>query len=169
MKRILAGAALALLTACAQHAASPAATSPSQAPIPTDGVHIDGAIRAVYPLSSGGTCNLATVNSDFVLQFSPHARTGAAVGIEIIKYTGPATYSKVGWPPYDRSAFWVGLIGGKTWRADPGVITVTSAAGGKITGTLRASNMGEVNGTTTVNASGSWTCTIPSPSAGTTS
>lgn len=165
MRRALLIVILGLLTACAQHGGSPG--QPGPATIPTDGVHLEGAIQAVYPVGSGATCNLATVNADKVLQFSPNVRSGAVIGLEIIKYTGPATYAEVGWPPYDRSAFWVGVIGGKTWRAESGVITVTSDATGRVSGTVRASGMREVVsssglrtvfGTTTVNASGSWSC-----------
>jgi hypothetical protein len=124
------------------------------------GVHIDGAITAVYPISSGATCNLARVNADAVLQFSTNAKTGAAVGIELIKYKGAGVYRPLDWPPYESSALWVGLIGGQTWRAHSGQVTVVSDVKGKISGTLAASGMQEVDGITTVNASGSWTCQL---------
>ncbi len=123
-------------------------------------MHIDGAFTGVYPISSGGKCNVATLNADKILQFSPNATTGAAVGMELLKYTGPKTYAPLDWPPYQRSAAWVGLIGGHTWRAHSGRVTVTSDVNGTISGTLEASGMQEVGGTTTVNASGSWICMV---------
>jgi hypothetical protein len=129
-------------------------------PAPVVGVHIDGAITAVYPISSGATCNLASVNADKVLQFSSNAKTGAAIGIELIKYKGAGTYSPLDWPPYESSALWVGLIGGHTWRAHSGEVTVASDAKGRISGTVAASAMQEVDGTTTVNARGSWACQL---------
>jgi hypothetical protein len=132
--------------------------SHEQARVATDGVHIDGAITAVYPISSGGRCNVATLNADKILQFSANVTTGAAVGMELIKYKGAATYSPLGWPPYQNSAAWVGLIGGHTWRAFPGQVTVTADVKGMISGTLVSSGMQEVGGTTTVNAIGSWRC-----------
>ncbi len=57
------------------------------AQVPTDGVHIVGAFAGVYPISSGGKCNIATINTDKLLQFSANATTGARVGMELIKYT----------------------------------------------------------------------------------
>src|SRR5712692_465488 len=129
-------------------------------PAPVVGVHIEGAITAVYPISSGATCNLAKVNADSVLQSSSNAKTGVAVGIELIKYKGAGTYSPLDWPPYQSSALWVGLIGGHTWRAHSGRVTVVSDVKGKVSGTLAASGMQEVDGTTTVSASGSWTCQL---------
>jgi hypothetical protein len=116
----------------------------AQVQVPSDGVHIDGAFTGVYPISSAGTCN--------------DASTGAAIGMELIKYKGAGAYAPLDWPPYQNSAAWVGLIGGKTWRAHSGGVIVTSDLNGKISGTLTASGMQEVGGTTTVNASGSWRC-----------
>jgi hypothetical protein len=133
---------------------------PAQERIPTDGVHITGAIQGVYPIGSGATCGLATVNTDKILQFSPNAKSGAVIGLELIKYEGAATYSPLDWPPYEHSALWVGLIGGHTWRAHSGRVTVTSADSAKVSGTLAASGMQQVDGTTTVNATGSWTCRL---------
>ena len=130
----------------------------AQAQIPTDGVHLDGAFTGVYPVSSGGKCNVATLNADKILQFSANATTGAAIGIELIKYTGPKTYAPLDWPPYQSSAMWVGLVGGHTWRAFSGWVKVASDVNGKISGTLSSSGMQEVGGTTAVNASGSWRC-----------
>jgi hypothetical protein len=130
----------------------------AQVQVPTDGVHIDGAFTGVYPISSGGTCNVATLNADKILQFTANASTGAAVGMELLKYKGAGAYAPLDWPPYQNSAAWVGLIGGKTWRAHSGGVIVTSDLNGKISGTLTASGMQEVGGTTTVNASGSWRC-----------
>jgi hypothetical protein len=139
-------------------AVNPVVSAP--APIPTDGVHIDGAITAVYPIGSGGRCNVAMLNADKILQFSPNATTGAAVGMELIKYTGPKMYAPLDWPPYQASAMWVGLIGGHTWRAFSGWVKVASDVNGKISGTLSSSGMQEVGGTSTVNARGSWRCQV---------
>ncbi len=133
-------------------------TPKAQAQVPTDGVHIDGAFTGVYPISSGGKCNIATLNADKILQFTANATTGAAVGMELIKYKGAGTYGPLDWPPYQNSAAWVGLIGGHTWRAFSGKVTVTADVSGMISGTLVSSGMQEVGGTTTVNASGSWRC-----------
>ena len=132
--------------------------SKAQMQVPTDGVHIDGAFTGVYPISSGGKCNVATLNADKILQFMANATTGAAVGMELIKYKGAGTYGPLDWPPYQNSAAWVGLIGGHTWRAFSGQVTVTADVNGMISGTLSSTGMQEVGGTTTVNASGSWRC-----------
>ena len=132
--------------------------SKAQMQVPTDGVHIDGAFTGVYPISSGGKCNVATLNADKILQFTANATTGAAVGMELIKYKGAGTYGPLDWPPYQNSAAWVGLIGGHTWRAFSGQVTVTADVNGMISGTLSSTGMQEVGGTTTVNASGSWRC-----------
>ncbi len=139
---------------------SPKPAPPAQAQVPADGVHISGAITGVYPISSGGKCNVATLNADKILQFTANASTGAAVGMELIKYTGPKTYAALDWPPYQSSAMWVGVIGGHTWRAFSGWVKVGSDVEGKISGTLYSSGMREVGGTTTVNASGSWRCQV---------
>ncbi len=98
------------------------------------------------------------VNADQVLTLSANAKSGASIGIELIKYKGPGTYAPLDWPPYESSAFWAGLIGGHTWRAYSGQVTVTSDSNGKVSGTVTASDMREVDGSTTVNANGSWTC-----------
>jgi hypothetical protein len=132
----------------------------AQAQVPTDGVHIAGAFTGVYPISSGGKCNVATLNADKILQFTPNATTGAAFGMELIKYKGAGTYGPLDWPPFQNSAAWVGLIGGHTWRAFSGHVTVTADVSGMISGTLVSSGMQEVGGTTTVNASGSWRCQV---------
>ena len=147
-------AALLMMAGCGNTNPAPKA----QAQVPTDGVHVEGAFAGVYPISSGGKCNVATVNADKILQFSANATTGAAVGMELIKYRGAGTYAPLGWPPYDRSALSVELIGGHAWRAYSGRVIVTSDVNGAISGTLAATGMREVGGTTTVNASGSWRC-----------
>jgi hypothetical protein len=148
-------AALLMMGGCGTTNPAPKA----QAQVPTDGVHIEGAFAGVYPISSGGKCNIATINTDKLLQFTANAATGAAVGMELIKYTGPKTYAPLDFPPYQRSAMWVRQVGGHTWHAFSGWVKVASDANGTISGTLSSSGMKEVGGgTTTVNASGSWSC-----------
>jgi hypothetical protein len=153
-RRVIAIVVVLVVTGCGSYKPAPQA----QAQVPTDGVHMNGAITAVYPITDNATCNVAMVNADKVLQFKPNAKTGAVIGLELIKYKGAGTYSPLDWPPYQNSAAWVGLIGGHTWRAYGGQVTVTSDINGKVSGTLEATGMQEVGGTTTVNASGSWRC-----------
>ncbi len=147
-------AALLMMAGCGSTNPAPKAL----AQVPTDGVHIVGAFAGVYPISSGGKCNIATINTDKLLQFSANATSGVRVGMELIKYTGPKTYAPLDWPPYQSSAMSVGLVGGHSWRAFSGWVKVASDVNGKISGTLSSSGMREVGGTTTVNASGSWRC-----------
>lgn len=156
MRRTVAIAALLIVAGCGT---SKPATQ-TQVQIPTDGVHMNGAITAVYPITDNAACNVATVNADKILQFKPNAKTGAVIGMELIKYKGAGTYAPLDWPPYQNSAAWVGLIGGHTWRAHGGQVTVTSEISGKVSGTLVATGMQEVGGTTTVNATGSWRCQV---------
>jgi hypothetical protein len=155
--RIIAIVALLMVAGCSSANPAPKA----QAQVPTDGVHIDGAFTAIYPITDNATCNVALVNTDKILQFKPNAKAGAVIGLELIKYKGAGTYAPLDWPPFQNSAAWVGLIGGHTWRAFGGRVTVTSVVNGKVSGTLEATDMQEAGGTTTVNASGSWKCQIP--------
>jgi hypothetical protein len=152
--RVIAIVVVLVVTGCGSYKPAPQA----QAQVPTDGVHIKGAITAVYAITDNATCNVAMVNADKILQFKPNAKAGAVIGLELIKYRGAGTYAPLDWPPYQNSAAWVGLIGGHTWRAHGGHVTVTSDISGRVSGTLEATGMQEVGGTTTVNASGSWRC-----------
>ncbi len=152
--RVMALAVVLVVAACGSSNPPPQA----QTQVPPDGVHMNGAITTVYPITDNATCNVAMVNADKILQFKPNAKAGAVIGLELIKYKGAGTYAPLDWPPYQNSAAWVGLIGGHTWRAYGGQVTVTSDINGKVSGTLEATGMQEVGGTTTVNASGSWRC-----------
>jgi len=162
--RFLPVIAVVLLGACSGSNAS-SAPSPS-AGATTDGIHIDGAIHVIYPIGNAGNCSVATLNSMKILQFTGKSQNGAVVGMEVFDYKGPATYAKLGWPPYSTSALWVGILPeGRTWRAYSGEIVVKSDRGGTLAGTLAATRLREVNGDTTVNARGSWTCSEKPPSS----
>jgi hypothetical protein len=152
--------------------ANPTKTSSSTAVVPGDGVHFTGAISGIYPISNGGTCPVLDTLIGRELQFSANPGAGQPyMGAVVENFTGPGAYSDVQWPPQGRSSLYV-AIGDRTWRAESGVISVASFGGGSASGTLSASNLRELNGSTTVNATGSWTCRLlfpstaqPSPSA----
>lgn len=138
--------------------------------IPTDGVHITGAISAVYPITNGGTCPYVVGLTGKELEFSAKPGAGQAYfGGVVARFTGPATYTDVQWPPNGHSSLYVAL-GARSWRAESGLISVKAFGNGSASGTLWASGLREVNGSTTVNAAGSWICRIllpppaPSPS-----
>jgi hypothetical protein len=151
--------------------ANPTKTSRSAAEVPGDGVRFTGAIAGIYPISNGGTCPVLDTLTGRELQISANPSGGQAyMGGIVENFTGPGAYSDVQWPPQGHSSLYV-AFGGRTWRAESGVIAVASFGGGTASGTLSASNLREVNGSTTVNAAGSWTCrllfpatTQPSPS-----
>ena len=138
--------------------------------MPTDGVHITGAITAVYPITDGGTCPFLTMGSSQELQISSNPGAGQAYfGAVVANFVGAGTYTDVHFPPEGHSSLYVAL-GARSWRAESGVISVTSFGNGDASGTLSASNLQEVGGSTKVGAIGSWTCRIllpapvPSPS-----
>ncbi|HKC83831.1 MAG TPA: hypothetical protein VKD46_07530 [bacterium] len=165
MKLIAALAAPVLLIGCMGSQAPSATLTPSAAGFPTDGVHIDGAIQVVYPIADGAPCNIAslTVNGTTtrILQMSGKAQDGALLGMQIVGYKGPGVYTKIDWQSFGASGLWVGILPqGRTWHAHSGQITVTSDVGGKISGTLAATNLLEVGGATKVNARGAWTCSV---------
>src|SRR5690349_13212797 len=60
LTRIIAIVALVVVAGCGSANPAPKA----QAQVPTDGVHMSGAFTGVYPISSGGKCNVATLNAD---------------------------------------------------------------------------------------------------------
>jgi len=165
VKLIAALAAPVLLIGCMGSQAPSATLTPSAAGFPTDGVHIDGAIQVVYPIADGAPCNIAslTVNGTTtrILQMSGKAQDGALLGMQIVGYKGPGVYTKIDWQSFGASGLWVGILPqGRTWHAHSGQITVTSDGGGKISGTLAATNLLEVGGDTKVNARGAWTCSV---------
>jgi hypothetical protein len=137
---------------------------------PGDGVHITGAISAVYPITDGGTCPFLDMGNSKQLEISANPGPGQAYfGAVVANFTGPGTYTDVQWPPDGHSSLYAAL-GARNWRANGGSISVTAFGNGAASGTLSAKNLVEVNGSTTVDASGSWTCRIllpapmPSPS-----
>jgi hypothetical protein len=151
--------------------ANPTKASSSAAVVPGDGVRFTGAISGIYPISNGGTCPVLDTLTGRELQISANPSGGQAyMGGIVENFTGAGAYSDVQWPPQGHSSLYV-AFGGRTWRAESGVIAVASFGGGTASGTLSASNLREVNGSTTVNATGSWTCRLlfpptaqPSPS-----
>lgn len=153
---LAAGAGVCVLTAC---------TTPHQqdSEIPADGVHMTGAINAVYPITDVGTCPYVTMGKSQELQISSNPGAGRAYfGAVVANFAGLGSYTDVQWPPEGHSSLYVAL-GDRSWRAQSGLISVTSFGNGKASGTLRASHLLEVNGTTTVDAVGSWTCRILLP------
>ncbi len=146
--------------------ANPTKASSSAAVVPGDGVRFTGAISGIYPISNGGTCPVLDTLTGRELQISANPSGGQAyMGGIVENFTGAGAYSDVQWPPQGHSSLYV-AFGGRTWRAESGVIAVASFGGGTASGTLSASNLREVNGSTTVNATGSWTCRLlfPPPS-----
>jgi len=143
--------------------ANPTKTSSSTAVVPGDGVQFTGAISGVYPISNGGTCPVLDSLIGRELQISANPGAGQPyMGAVVENFTGPGAYSDVQWPPQGHSSLYV-AIGDRTWRAESGVISVASFGGGRASGTLSASNLRELNGSTTVNATGSWTCRLLFP------
>jgi hypothetical protein len=150
---------------------TPAKPSSSTAVVPGDGVQFSGAITGIYPISNGGTCPVLDSLTGRELAISANPGAGQPyMGAVVENFTGPGAYPDVRWPPEGHSSLYV-AVGDRTWRAESGVISVASFGGGSASGTLSASNLREVNGSTTVNAAGSWTCRLlfpataqPSPS-----
>jgi hypothetical protein len=161
MKFLAALTALVFIAGCGWSRASQPSPSPSPS-IPTDGVHIDGAIQKIYAIGDALDCSLGRINSTKVLTLYGKSQSGVVMGMELLGYSSPATFSKLDWPPHDSSSgLWLGLLPqGRTWRAYSGQIIVKSDSGGRISGILVASHMREVGGDTTVNAAGSWTCQV---------
>lgn len=140
--------------------------------IPTDGVHITGAISAIYPITNGGTCPVMDNGTRRDLAISANVGAGEAyIGAVVANFTELRTYTDVRWPPDGHSSLYA-AFGDRVWRAESGLISVKSFGDGQASGTLWASDLHEVNGSTTVNAAGSWTCRLlfaepappPSPS-----
>ena len=122
--------------------------------MPTDGIHITGAVTAVYPIGDVGTCIPNTVPKP-ELTISSNPRPGEAFfGATVNSFAGPKTYTDIGWPPSDKSTLYVSFQG-RVWRATSGLISVKSYGDGKVSGTLWATQLQEVGGSTTVNAAGS--------------
>lgn len=134
--------------------------------IPTDGVHITGAINTVYPIESGGTCYLNVVTGVQQLSFTGNADVGhPTLNLVLRPFAGPFTYTNLRWPPGEQSSLSVGLRGDLTYVASSGRVVVTAVHGGTVVGTVSATNMRERNAQTKDNASaaGSWTCQIVVP------
>lgn len=155
-------AGLCLLSGCA------GPHSPTPEVIPTDGVHISGALSSMYPITSGATCS--SFSGELAISANPRAGE-PGFGVVVANFTGPNTYTDVGWPPQGHSTLYVSY-GGRTWRAQSGLISVKSVGNVTVSGSLWSSHLREVDGSTTVNAAGSWTCrivtsepppTLPSP------
>jgi hypothetical protein len=137
------------------------------APVPTDGVHITGAIDLLYPIAAGGDCQLLESSGAPLLTFSGVADPGQpTVDMEIAPFAGPGTYAVK--PPVSSlplsPTLIVGLRGYTRWIARDGQITISSETAGSISGTLRSAGLREINTGTRVDAAGSWTCNLSEPS-----
>lgn len=160
-------AGLVVAAACTQSKTP----SPSPAVIPADGVHVSGAITGVYPISNGGTCPVLDLGGKRELGISSNPRAGQPYfGAAAANFVGPGTYTDVQWPADGHSSLYA-AIGGRSWRASSGLISVKSYGNGRAAGTVWAPELHEVGGSTTVSAAGSWTCRLlfappapPSPS-----
>jgi hypothetical protein len=133
------------------------------AALPTDGVHITGAITAVSPITDVGTCPYVAMGRSQELEIASNPGAGQAYfGAVVANFTGVGPYTDVQWPPEGHSSLYVAL-GDRSWRAQSGLISVTSFGNGEASGTLSASNLREVGGSTKVGAAGAWTCRILLP------
>jgi hypothetical protein len=138
-------------------------TNPHVVVMPTDGVHVTGAINAVYPITKAGTCPLVDMGNGLELGISANPGPGQAYfGAEVGNFTGPRTYTDVQWPPNGHSSLYA-AVDAQSWRAESGQISVTSFGNGKAFGTLSASHLREVGGSTTVDVAGSWACSVLLP------
>jgi len=134
----------------------------SQSPQPApqgDGVRVTGAVNGIYPVASAGTCLSFTFPSFRQLDFSGNPAAGQpGIGWVIGIFSGPGTYSDVRWPAEGHSSISLSVGSSRLWRAGSGTIVVTNLDASAASGTLKASGMKEVGGSTTVDAKGSWTC-----------
>ena len=131
-----------LLVGCSQ--------SNPQTGVPGDGVHISGAVTAVYPLADGGTCAVATLPGGRQLVFSPNPGPGeASFGAVISNFAGSGAYADV--------SLYV-AVSGRTWATKSGSLTIQSSDSTQTSGTIAVKHLQEVGGTSTIDANGSWTC-----------
>ncbi|HKW58770.1 MAG TPA: hypothetical protein VJR46_03350 [Candidatus Dormibacteraeota bacterium] len=131
-----------LLLGCSQ--------SSPQSNVPSDGVHISGAVTGLYPIADGGTCAVANLPAGRQFVFSPNpGPQDATVGAVITDYTGPGVYSNVD--------LYV-IVGGRTWSTNAGSITIQSADAAQAAGTIAAKHIQQVDRLSTVDVAGSWTC-----------
>jgi len=125
-----------------------------------EGIHITGAVDAVYPISNGGTCLPIPdpLDGRVQLSFSANARAGQAlVGWVVENYGEPGTYTTSS--EYVRA-------GGRQWKGSSSQINVTYADVQMMKGTVSWTGLSGENDATKVSASGSWTCRVlnlPSP------
>ena len=149
----------ALAAACALTGCAPSTSLAP--PIPADGVHITGAITGVYPIANGGNCPVLDAVRELAISANPAAGQ-PYFGAAVENFDGPRTYTDVRWPPDGHSSLYV-AVGDRVWRAESGLISVKSFGNASASGTLWAAHLHELNGTTTVNAAGSWTCQLLYP------
>jgi hypothetical protein len=116
------------------------------------GIHITGVIDAVYPISNGGTCLPGPVDNRTQLAFSANPDGAqAAVGWVVASFGAAASYTT--FSHYIEYA-------GRTWTGKAGRVTVTATDTEHMSGTVNFKELREQNGSTLVNAAGSWTCRI---------